>query len=64
MATRTELADSNGRNIGHTIEEGDRINLYKTGGYCLGYFDKSTNTTHKTGGAMVGRGNVLLMLMK
>lgn len=61
--TSYNLEDENFKNLGYITTEGKRAVLYKKGGYCLGFYDSETDTTHKTGGKLIGKGNLLALLL-
>ena len=59
----TQIEDANGRNIGHVTTENGMMHIFKVGGYCLGWYDIKADKTFKTGGALVGKGNLTALLL-
>ena len=64
MATRELLRDRYGTIIGQIVAEGSRQTLRDRYGYLLGWYDSSNNLTHHLYGNIIGRGNVLMTLLK
>lgn len=58
------LRDKNGRVIGTLRTSGDVTKLYNAGGRMMGYYDKSSNTTFDSGGAVIAKCNLLVSLLK
>ena len=65
MAGKEPLRGFSGRIIGGLEEDssGNQI-LREFSGRILGTYDKSSNTTKEFSGRVVGRGNILTMLLK
>ena len=57
------IEDENFRTIGYTSTSNGKTHIFKVGGYCLGWYDHSEDKTYKTGGAYVGKGNLLGILL-
>ena len=64
MATREFLRDRYGTIIGQIVTEGTKQTLRDHYGYLLGWYDSSNGLTHDQYGNIVGRGNVLMTLLK
>lgn len=63
MAQRQELRDSYGRIIGY-IEESYGKLVGKDGSFRIkGYYDPRNNETRNTSGYLVGRGNLLALVI-
>lgn len=61
---RQELKDSSGKVLGYVQRSGSKLVLYRSGGTNLGYYDEKSDSTRKSGGVLVGKGNLLPLLLK
>ena len=59
---KTNIFDRINRVIGWTVEDSNQIRLYDRTGRFLGYYLKSSDTTHTTHG-FFGRGNQVIRLL-
>ena len=64
MSERELLRDRYGTIIGQIVTEGSRQTLKDRYGYLLGWYDSSNGLTHDLYGNIVGRGNILMTLLK
>lgn len=58
------LKDRSGNIIGHLRQSGDRIYLYNRSGTILGYHETRSEFTYDAGGVMIGKGNLLPLLLR
>ena len=58
------IIGSGGKLRGYLRETGDRIELLAPGGRVLGYYLIGADQTIKTGGSLVGYGNLLMSLLE
>jgi hypothetical protein len=64
MSIRETLRDRYGYKIGEIVIDDARHVLHDKYGVRLGYYDKRSDLTHDKYGTMVGRGNLLVSLLK
>jgi hypothetical protein len=60
---KTNIFDRSNRLIGWTVEDSNQIRVYDRTGRSLGYYLKSSDTTHTTHG-FFGRGNQVVRLLR
>ena len=58
------LTDANGKLIGRMETTGQQVRLTDANGRLLGYYDITSDKTSDESGQMVGRGNLLPILLE
>lgn len=53
----------NGEVLGKISEHGDRLEAYTWRGEYVGWYDKTYDETHEWNGAIIGKGNLLAVLI-
>jgi hypothetical protein len=61
---KANIFDRTNRVIGWTVEDSHRVAVYDATGRMLGFYVKSSDTTHDAASRFVGRGNQVLRLLK
>jgi hypothetical protein len=64
MSIRETLRDRYGYKIGEIVIDDTRHVLHDKYGVRLGYYDSRNDLTHDRYGTMVGRGNLLVSLLR
>lgn len=58
------VKDAVGKILGKIVKHGTKTYLHDANMKALGFYDPSTNTTHTATGKLVGRGNLLMTLIR